>query len=107
MRWGADAGIISGAASVQGAIAVSVGVDIGTGGYAGFDVACAMLDTGRATCWGDSSAANASNGPANSTGLGVTRTPAVTPQPTSSLRCVQPATAPSRTGSSSEHPHVS
>lgn len=57
--WGADAGIISGAASVQGAIAVSVGVDIGTGGYAGFDVACARLDTGRATCWGDSSAANA------------------------------------------------
>ena len=56
--WGAAENIISGAASVQGAIAVSVGADIGTGGYTGFDVACASLATGQATCWGDNSAAN-------------------------------------------------
>lgn len=60
--WGADENITAGATSVQGAIAVSVGADIGLGFYAGFDVACAVLDTGGATCWGDNSAANSGAG---------------------------------------------
>jgi hypothetical protein len=57
--WGAAGNIVSEAASVSNAVAVSVGADIGSGGYTGYDVACALLSDMRVTCWGDNSSANA------------------------------------------------